>query len=208
MPCWSEKDCSSDLTSRGSPRDQNVALLLCTYSGVMAKDEWSKSYVIPSVLLSLTAAGLLVWHLIDPGRRIDAWAVTLVVVGFLPWLRTVFESISFPGGGEVKYQKLEATQEMQQNEIDGIRFVLAHFLPADQLRVLQKFAAPEPYGMDSAGEEFYRAKNPLQALGFIEPIPENWTEEFNEGGKDLKSLLRLTESGRRYLELRNKAESS
>lgn len=86
--------------------------------------------------------------------------------------------------------------------------VLAHFLPEDQLRVLRKFAAPEQYGLDSAGEEFFRAKNSLQALGLIEQIPENWTEEFNEGGKDLKSLMRLTECGRQYLELRNKAERS
>lgn len=170
--------------------------------------EWSKSYVIPSVLLSITAAGFLAWHVIDPGRRIDAWAVTLLVVAFLPWMRTVFESISFPGGGEVKYQKLEARQELQQGEIDAMRFVLAHFLPDDQLRVLSKFAAPEPYELASAGEEFFRAKNPLQSLGFIEPIPENWTEEFNEGSKDLKTLMRLTDSGREYLELRKKSESS
>jgi hypothetical protein len=29
----------------------------------------------------------------------------------LPWLRTVFEGIEFPGGGSVKYRELNATQE-------------------------------------------------------------------------------------------------
>jgi hypothetical protein len=46
------------------------------------KREWPKSYVIPSVVLSLTAAGLLVLHVIDSARHIDAWAVMLLVVGF------------------------------------------------------------------------------------------------------------------------------
>jgi hypothetical protein len=36
--------------------------------------KWPKSYVI----------------------HIDGWAVTLLIVGFLPWLRTVFESMDFP----------------------------------------------------------------------------------------------------------------
>jgi hypothetical protein len=56
------------------------------------KGEWPKSYVIPSVILTLACGGLLYWHLKDPTRKVDAWAVTLLVVGFLPWLRTVFEN--------------------------------------------------------------------------------------------------------------------
>jgi hypothetical protein len=45
---------------------------------------WPTSYVVPSVVLSLTAAGLLVWHVVDHAAHIDGWAITLLVVGFLP----------------------------------------------------------------------------------------------------------------------------
>ncbi|OBK45605.1 hypothetical protein A5657_03035 [Mycobacterium kubicae] len=61
----------------------------------MATGDWPRSYVIPSFVLSLTAASFLLWHVLDPARKIDGWAITLLVVAFLPWLRTVFESITF-----------------------------------------------------------------------------------------------------------------
>ena len=90
--------------------------------------KWPASYVVPSVVLSLTATGFLVWHVVDRAAHIDGWAITLLVVGFLPWLRTVFESIEFPGGGSVKYQKLEAKQEQQDDEIKALQFLVANFL--------------------------------------------------------------------------------
>ena len=96
--------------------------------------KWHKSYVVPSVVLSLTATGFLFWHVVDPAARIDGWAVTLLVVGFLPWLRTIFESIDFPGGGSVRYQKLEAKQEQQDDEIKALQFLVANFLTGDSRR--------------------------------------------------------------------------
>jgi hypothetical protein len=173
----------------------------------MSKEEWPKSYVIPSTILSLACAGLLYWHLKDPARKIDAWTVTLLVVGFLPWLRTVFESITFPGGGEVKYRKLQHDVERQEYEIRATQFVLANFLPAKELHVLEKLAGTEPYPLDTAGREFFEATPSLRGLGFIDSIPENWTEEFNQGTKDVRQLLKVTDRGREYLELRKKAES-
>lgn len=58
--------------------------------------EWPKSYILPSIILSLACGGLLFWHVKDPARQIDAWAVTLLVVGFLPWLRKVDNVSSGP----------------------------------------------------------------------------------------------------------------
>ncbi len=171
------------------------------------KGEWPKSYVIPALILSLACAGLLYWHVQDPARKIDAWTVTLLVVGFLPWLRTVFESITFPGGGEVRYRELQHNVERQEDEIRAMQFVVANFLPAKELRVLEKLAGTEPYELDSAGREFFEASPSLGGLGFIESIPENWTEEFNKGTKDVRQLLKVTDRGREYLELRKKAES-
>jgi hypothetical protein len=94
----------------------------------MAKGDWPKSYVIPSLALSGTAAGFLIWHVIDPAGKVDGWTITLLVVGFLPWMRTVFESIDFPGGGSVKYlRKVAAEQERQAEDIQALRFLLARF---------------------------------------------------------------------------------
>jgi len=174
---------------------------------VVDKRAWPKSYIIPSIILSLACAGLLYWHLKDPVRKIDAWTVTLLVVGFLPWLRTVFESITFPGGGEVKYRDLKQSVERQEDEIRALRFVVAHLIPDAELRVLERLAGPEPYELVPQRDEFFNASGLLRGLGFIEPIPENWTEGFNMN-KDLKTLFRLSDRGREYLELRKKTESS
>src|SRR6185312_119759 len=102
------------------------------------KREWPKSYVIPSVVLSLTAAGLLVLHVIDSARHIDAWAVMLLVVGFLPWLRTVFESVEFPGGGSIKYRELKAEQERQGDEIRTLQFLITYILTEPERWHLEK----------------------------------------------------------------------
>jgi len=112
--------------------------------------------------------GLLYWHVKDPARKIDAWTVTLLVVGFLPWLRTVFESITFPGGGEVRYRELKHNVERQEDEIRALQFVVAHFLADAELRVLERFAAPEPVELGSAGpNELFKAMNTLGGLGLI-----------------------------------------
>jgi hypothetical protein len=185
-------------------------ILLLTFTVVFMADkgEWPKSYVIPSITLSLGCAGLLFWHVSDPARKIDAWTVTLLVVGFLPWLRTVFQSITFPGGGEVRYRELKHNVERQEDEIRALQFVVAHFLPDAELRVLERFAEPEPIELGSTSNELFTAISTLGGLGLIESIRENWTEEFNKGSKDLKALFRISDRGREYLELRKKTESS
>jgi hypothetical protein len=151
----------------------------------------------------------LYWHVKDPARKIDAWTVTLLVVGFLPWLRTVFESITFPGGGEVRYRELKHNVERQEDEIRALQFVVAHFLADAELRVLERFAAPEPVELGSAGpNELFKVMSTLGGLGLIESIRENWTEDFNKGPQDLKTLFRISDRGREYLGLRKKTESS
>jgi hypothetical protein len=109
-------------------------------------------------------------------------------------------------GIEVEFRELKDAVERQDGEIRALQFVVAHFLPDAELRVLSRFAEAETYTLASDDHEFFNATGPLRGLGFIEPIPENWTEDFNTD-KDLKTLFRLTDRGREYLELRMKSES-
>lgn len=120
------------------------------YHGIHGKGDWPKAYVIPSLALSVTAAGFLLWHVIDPEAKVDGWTITLIVVGFLPWLRTVFESIDFPGGGSVKYlQKVEAEQERQAEDIQALRFLLARFLAKPERELLQRLASGDVVRIDT-----------------------------------------------------------
>lgn len=201
---------------RPSARNQNRAVVMdrchrstppkITVVFVAGEGEWPKSYVIPSVVLSLTAAGFLIWHVIDPGRHVDAWAVILLIVGFLPWLRTVFESITFPGGGEVKYRELQQGQERQEEQIRALQFLIGNFLPESEQEHLRKFAAPEPFAFGSTpSHDLFNAIRQLRAVGFLEPIPENWAEQQFTPETDMKTFFRVTDHGQEYLEMRDKA---
>jgi hypothetical protein len=59
-------------------------------------------------------------------------------VGFPPWLRTVFESIAFPGGGSVTWRKgVEKAQKCQAQAIEALQFLLANFLPVPEREILK-----------------------------------------------------------------------
>src|SRR5947208_1526348 len=107
----------------------------------MAKSDWPKSRVVPSIALSVGAIGFLVLHLLNPAAKVDGWTITLFVIALLPWLRTVFESVEFPGGGSVTWRRqVEAEQERQAADIQALRFLTARFLTAPEREVLQRFA--------------------------------------------------------------------
>src|SRR2546425_563826 len=59
-----------------------------------------------SLVITFSALGLAAVHVIWPELKVDAITIALVVVALLPWLGLIFESISFPGGGGVKYRDL------------------------------------------------------------------------------------------------------
>jgi hypothetical protein len=171
----------------------------------MATGDWPKSYVIPSVVLSLGALALLALHLIFPAARVDAWTVTLFVVAFLPWLRTVFERIDFPGGGSVEYRKLEAKQELQGEEIKALQFLVANFLTGDQIKYLRIFASPEPvaFGGDHNDSlRIFQAVEQLKQLGFVRAKTDlNPAALVGSNTRDMKVLFEITQTGLEYLNL-------
>lgn len=176
------------------------------------KSNWPKSYLIPSILLSAVAAVLLVLHLLRPDIKVDAWTVTLFVVAFLPWLRTVFDSIGFPGGANIKFRELEARQERQAEEIQTLRFLTANFLREDQQQTLRRLADPEPFtivnGETPGWNELMLTIGDLGRAGLIERydgVRVDQVMPFRETGRgDLKDEYRLTKTGRDYLALLDK----
>jgi hypothetical protein len=164
----------------------------------MAKEDWPKSYVIPALALTVTAASFLVWHVLDPARHIDGWAIALLVVGFLPWLRTVFESIEFPGGGSVTWRKMvEREQERQARDIEALQFLTANFLPGAEYELLQALTGE----LSVPGTDFKDLQSCSRALtrkGLIAIEPGIPTDAVitNVGEQWV-----ITEKGRQYLDL-------
>ncbi|MCA4755262.1 hypothetical protein [Mycolicibacterium fortuitum] len=139
--------------------------------------------------------------------------MTLLVVGFLPWLRPIFESIAFPGGAALKYRQLEAKQDKQEDEIRALKFLVANFLPAEQKRVLRRFAKDGSYEFAEEREpgEVLNAMGELHIAGLLERNPtltrENAPKLLADGGSgDVKIMFRITEIGREYLKHLDSAE--
>ncbi|MGX9790505.1 hypothetical protein [Mycobacterium sp. MMS18-G62] len=177
----------------------------------MAKSDWPKSFVIPSVAISVIAAGFLIWHVVDPAARVDGWTVTLLVVTFLPWLGTIFESLGFPGGATVKWQKVQAEQEQQADDIQALQFLLARFLTKPERDVLQRLARGEsiPIAHEGLGGPTIQYVDSLRRMGLVAVKPElleSFRQKEAEGhtSMDVSNVgetFDITESGRRYLEL-------
>lgn len=165
----------------------------------MAKGDWPKSYVIPSVVLSLAATGLLVWHFIDPAKQIDAWTVTLLVIGFLPWLRPVFETIAFPGGGSLKFRELAAAQERQGEEIQALQFLVARYLTDAEKAIMQKLANGDPLPMPKDEPRLIEVWS-LTAMGMLAYHPD-LDEIMERQDLDYKDVVEITERGQTYLAL-------
>jgi hypothetical protein len=167
----------------------------------MAKADWLKSPLIPSAALSLTAAGLLVWHVrYDPGKKIDAWAVALLVVVFLPWLGSIFETVEFPGGGKVQWRaKVEAEQQRQADEIATVvQFLTDGYLTDPERELLQQLDSGTPLPTQGGPTVRSQTMRVLLDRRLIAPNPPATPDaEF----ATLQEAYRITAKGRRYLDL-------
>jgi hypothetical protein len=54
--------------------------------------------------ISCFACALLVVHLIWPGLKIDAIALTLFAIAIVPWLGSLFKSLELPGGWKFEFK--------------------------------------------------------------------------------------------------------
>jgi hypothetical protein len=177
----------------------------------MSTPRWVKSPATPSVALSLVAAGLLVYHVFcDPTRKFDGWAVALLVIVFLPWLGSIFETIEFPGGGKVEWRKrVEDEQQRQAAEIEGLQLLLATLLTDEERALLQQLANDEPIELEH--NDIPQINLRLQSLRRLALIAEKASfvrlkEELTKTGGSLpmpglNEMFEVTDRGQKYLEL-------
>lgn len=171
-----------------------------------------KSPAIPSIALSLAAAGLLVYHVFcDPMKKFDGWAVALLVIVFLPWLGSIFETIEFPGGGKVEWRKrVEDEQQRQAIEIEGLQFLIAGLLTSDERALLQQLANNEPMELKNQDirllNEHLRQLRRLvlitQSPSFVKLVEDVNTNRASVPTPDLlNDMFDVTDRGRKYLAL-------
>lgn len=175
---------------------------------------WSKLPWL-KLLIPLIALVFIVVRIIWPKLQIDAITIGLLAVAFLPWLSTLIESAKLPGGYEFTFRRIEAKQEQQQSEVERLRFVVSHLLTKGELTILTILASSDPFVVGPQQQflnsPFQNELRHLQGLGFIEVAPDQhftWFQDRVIKEKvDVKAYFIITQVGKKYLELRDQADS-
>lgn len=176
----------------------------------MAQERWPKSRIIPSILISVTAGGFLAWHLIDPAARVTGWTIVLLVIVFLPWLGTVFESLGFAGANVKWRREVEEEQERQADQIETMQFLLARFLSEPERQLLLRLASGDSVQIDDGlGGSTIQHVDKLRRMGMI-AVRAELLESFGQlearGHTSMdvsvvNEIFTVTDSGRQYLGL-------
>lgn len=160
-----------------------------------------------ATVLGLISAGAVTLVILQLTHNItiDKWVIIVFAIGALPWFWRTLESITFPGGG---IKLLRERQDRQEIEIRQLKFLVANFIPAEQRRVLRKFAndGPFEFGAESNRSYVLKAMGELQNGGLLERVrnpPASGQPDlsFDGGHGDLKILFRISPLGREYLEI-------
>jgi hypothetical protein len=116
------------------------------------------------------------------------------------------------GDWKQEFQAVKVEQRRQAQEIEAIKFLLAHFLTGDECRHLEGLASDKPYPARRDGTTIYfeMEMRRLRALGFIEGRPGCGVRSLlkalaDAGGKEVnvKEHFVITPRGRDYLSLRS-----
>jgi hypothetical protein len=146
---------------------------------------------------AVAVAGLVV-QLVDPGR-LDEISLVLLVLATLPWLAPFLDSFEFPGGLRVTMRQVVRRQEDQERLLTAMIFLVTHFVSSYELDHLRKLRSggPFPYQRTTA---FTAELRRLIGVGLIERQEERTLGGMAEQG-DLRDHLRITDDGRRFLDL-------
>jgi hypothetical protein len=126
-------------------------------------------------------------------------------------LASVVSRAELPGGWKLEFQAVRTEQQRQAQEIDALKFLVAHLLTEPECRHLEGLASDQPYHArrDGATTYFELEMRRLRALGFIQGLPDRGVRSLlqtiaDAAGReiDVKDHFEITARGRDYLRLR------
>jgi len=134
----------------------------------------------------------------------------LILLGFavVPWLADIVDSMEFPGGWKVSFQKLTDEQARQKDEIEALKFLVSGFVTGHELQHLEKLGNQDPFPFVQGPEtSFFEGElRRLRALGLITGQLGKGIRTMRAQGGDVKDHFRITERGVEYLKLRRQVE--
>jgi len=170
------------------------------------RDRPRQRYTALAVAIAVLAYLILVFcHVIKKDDRLGTAELALLVVSVA--MIAVLLNPDLIGriarlkvsGFEVELDRIQKNQEQQEEEIDGIRFVLSLLLKDEELKHLRNLQSGDTQGY--VGNGAVRAElGKLADLRLIERLPGRRITEFRDNARlDLRAIMRLTTRGEDFL---------
>ena len=157
------------------------------------------------------ALAALLLHLASERTKLDTVGFALLFIALVPWLASIISRAELPGGWKIEFQAVKIEQKRQAQEIEALKFLVAHFLTEPECRHLEGLAAAVPYRArrDGTTSYFEIELRRLRALGFIQGHPDRGVRSLlnaiaDAGGNEINvnDHFEITARGRDYLRLR------
>jgi hypothetical protein len=156
------------------------------------------------VIISITSITVIIIRFIKPELHIDMITLGLLIFAAIPWLSELISSAELPGGWKVQFREIADKQNLQEQEIDTLKFIVGHFVADSEHKHLEVLASNDPFLFEKnpAIEFFKNELRRLRSIGFIEVFTgKNISEVLRKQKGNLKDDIRLTQAGKDYLSL-------
>ncbi|WCE02523.1 hypothetical protein PGH47_43040 (plasmid) [Streptomyces sp. HUAS 31] len=159
------------------------------------------------ITISAAALAVLTLKLLAP-QRVDITAAALLLLGLVPWMSTILTSVDTAAGGFV-LREIRRTQDSHQHEIDRMKFLFEHLVPAEELRHLQQLAndTPLPYDRSYTRPLLDAELRRLAGVGLIARKSGKSFSSMGDSG-DVREHFVITDAGQTYLQILQTFRSS
>jgi hypothetical protein len=186
-------------------------------NATQARPKWLNSLTIAAGVLLLAHMLLKYGPAIRQGEwpqqgGIDAVALALIVVGLVPWIADFLSGAKLPGGIEIAFRAVERRQEMNEQAIAQLRFIVDGFLTRGEYQHLLNIRTNVEYLVVKEEAAALAAElRRLRALSLIEQVrPNHGVRGFavaDNARRRIGDWFRLTPRGAEYLQMRKENET-
>ena len=180
--------------------------ILCV-AGLQTHDRTHKSDSLKMTLsikltISVAAIVLILARMRWPQLQIDSITLGLVILAIIPWLVEVISSAEFMGW-KVELRKMETRQGKQEDELNALKFIVAHLVTRQELAHLKNLKTVSmPFRWVRTGD-FENELRHLRDLGLLQTKHgKTIADMLRDEGSDAHAHIEITQSGMTYLKLR------
>jgi hypothetical protein len=174
-----------------------------------ASPVWPKLFVS---VVALAALVFLVVNDVDAGIGL----VALVVVAILPWVATLVEAVDLPGGGSLRFRRVEQRVEIQERRVESQekklneqQEIITQLVAYSMSWYLFELLSRIHHGQREGGEYLYRDNEAVRRdLRFLRDhgyLAHFYLSSLSDG-QDLVKTLQLTPVGAFLVQLREQKE--